>query len=272
MIKQTKLIMYITLLFLTILGLTGQPMMDNENRPVSPGEELEFKLSYGWFTIGKAKMKTSDEIITSNGHEAYKVDIEGKTAGLVGTFSRVDDRWGGIVDKETFLPYYSYRDLSEGNYRLDEKVYFDYNQRMIRADYYDPRNGESKPSKYFEFKEEDTFDMIGGLLYARSIDYRSMNSGDTITMNAYFDKEFYTFSMVYHGVEMIKTKVGWINCYKIVPVMPDNKIFRGENSVTFWVSADTNRLPLKVEATMFFGTAYCELTSFKNVKSGIDFN
>lgn len=38
--------------------------------------------------------------------------------------------------------------------------------------------------------------------------------------------------------------------------------------VSFWVLADQNRLPLKIEAKMRFGSAYCELIKYKNVKSG----
>ena len=89
-------------------------------------------------------------------------------------------------------------------------------------------------------------------------------------MEAFFDKKYYNFAMVYKGKELIKTKVGKIKCHKVVPVMEKNKIFIGEDSITFWLSADANRLPLKVAARVKFGTAYCELTSYKNVKSGID--
>lgn len=268
--RTNCIFMLLTCFFLLFQGLAAQPMM--RDNPVSLGEELEFKLSYGWFTVGRAKMKTSDYLKNINGKDAYKVDIEGRTAGLVGTFSRVDDKWGAHVDASSFLPYYSYRDISEGNYRLDEKVYYNYEKNEIRADYYDVKKDVPKPSQYFEIGQTPTFDLIGGLLFARSLDYLHMNQGDTITMDAFFEKKFYSFSFVYQGVERVRTKVGKINCFKIVPIVPDNKIFRGENSVTFWVSADANRLPLKVEADMFFGTAYCELTSYKNVKSGIDFD
>lgn len=259
-------------LALLLIGLvsTAQHKMIN-SKPVNKGEELEFKLSYGWFTLGKAQMKTADYYETREGNECIKVDITGKTAGFVGAFSRVNDKWGGVVDKETFLPYYSYRFLEEGNYRLDEKAYFDYDSMRIRADYYDVKNDVPKPSKYFDLEKKNTFDLIGGFMVTRSLDYKGMSKGDTIKMDAYFDKEFYDFSLLYMGVEKVKTKVGKINCHKIVPIMPDNKLFSGENAVTFWISADPNRLPLKVEADMFFGTAYCELTAYKNVKSGIDF-
>lgn len=260
-------------LALLLIGLVSTAQHKTiKSKPVNKGESLEFKLSYGWFTLGKAEMKTADSFENRDGNECIKVDISGKTAGLLGAFSKVDDKWGGVVDKNSFKPYYSYRDLQEGNYRLDEKVFFEYDSMRVRAEYFDVKNNVPKPTKYFEIEKEHTLDLIGGFMMTRSLDYRGMTKGDTITMDAFFDKEFYDFSILYMGIEKVKTKVGKINCHKIVPIMPDNKLFSGENSVTLWISADPNRLPLKVEADMFFGTAYCELVAYKNVKSGIDFN
>ena len=259
------------ILMFTALVSSAQYQLISES-PANRGEALEFKLSYGWFTIGRASMLTAPFFEQRDGNECYKIDITGKTAGLVGAFSKVNDRWGAIIRSDNFLPYYSYRDLEEGNYRKDEKVYFEYDSMRVRVEDFDVKANVPRPTTYYDIEKENVFDMIGGLMYARSLDFKSMNAGDTIKMDAYFDKEFYDFEMVYWGIEQVRTKVGRINCFKLVPVMPDNKIFRGENAVTFWVSADTNRLPLKVEASMFFGTAYCELTSYKNVKSGIDFN
>lgn len=261
---------FFSFFLLSLLSYSQLPVVDNP--PANPGEQLDFKLSYGWFTIGKASMVTNKNYEVIDGDECFKVDIMGKTAGLVGAFSKVNDRWGAIVRKDDYLPYYSYRDLEEGNYRKDEKIYFEYDSMKIRVEDFDVKKGVARPTQYFDIEKDSVFDMIGGLLYARSLDYKNFQKGDTIRMDAYFDKTFYDFEMVFRGIERVKTKVGKINCFKLVPVMPDNKIFRGENAVTFWISADPNRLPLKVEASMFFGTAYCELTSYKNVKSGIDFD
>ncbi|MEQ9468119.1 MAG: DUF3108 domain-containing protein [Ekhidna sp.] len=257
-------------LILVSLFSFGQPMV--KSKPVSTGEELQFRLSYGWFTIGRGTFKISDDYVMLDGKECLEINVEGGTAGLAGVFSRVDDRWGAIIDKDTFLPYYSYRDLSEGDYELDEKVYFDYDEMKIRFEQSTPSENKPRPTRYFDIEKSNMFDMMGGLMYARSIDYRSLKKGDTIRMDAFFDKKFYDFEMIYGGIEMIKTKVGEIYCHRVVPILEKNSVFDGHDAVTFWVSADGNRLPLKVKANMNFGTAYCELTAYKNVKSGIDFN
>ena len=239
--------------------------------PTNTGETLEFKLSYGWFTVGRASMRTLDQYEVIDGTNHIKLEIQGKTAGFLGAFSKVDDRWGATLREDNFLPIYSYRFLREGSYKKDERVYFERDSMMIRVEEYDVKKKHHRAPKYFEFKQDTLLDMLGGLMWARSIDYKKLNKGDTLALDAFFDKEFFDFKVVYDGVENIKTKVGRINCFKLVPVMPDTKLFRGENSVTLWISADANRLPLMAKAAMFFGTGYCELTSYKNVKSGIDF-
>ncbi|MEP0984970.1 DUF3108 domain-containing protein [Ekhidna sp.] len=259
-----------TIAFL-LLGLISTAQNTVKDKPVNAGEELQFKLSYGWFTIGKGTFKVSDEVITKDGKECLEVSLMGGTAGLAGAFSKVDDKWGAIIDKDSFLPYYSYRDLSEGDYDLEEHIYFDYDSMQVKVESSSANEKEQRPTRFFDLDQNNVFDMMGGMMYARSIDYRGLKKGDTIQLDAFFDKKFYDFEMVYQGIEMIETKVGEIYCHKVIPIMQKNKVFKGKDAITFWVSADANRLPLKIEADMNFGKAYCELTSYKNVKSGIDF-
>ena len=259
------------LAFLLLLGAFSQAQPIMKDKPVSKGEVLKFKLSYGWFTVGRGTFKVSDDYVVKDGKECLKIDVEGWTAGLAGVFSKVDDKWGAVIDKNSFLPYYSYRDLSEGDYDLEEEVFFNYDSMKIRFEQSSKSDKEPRPTRYFDMEEGKVFDMMGGLMYARSIDYRKLEKGDTVRMDAFFDKKFYDFEMIYHGIEMVDTKVGDIYCHKVVPIMEKNSVFVGRDAVTFWVSADANRLPLKVSADMKFGTAHCELTAYKNVKSGIDF-
>lgn len=259
-----------TLLFLLGFSTFAQNALVTDP-PLSQGEELEFKLTYGWFTVGKGKMTISDEKIERKGKECVKINVEGETAGLAGIFSKVDDEWGAIIQKDNFIPHYSYRDISEGKDNFFEEVFYDYEAHQVKVESLEDGSTEKKVSEY-ELQKALTYDIMGGLMYARSIDYRSLSAGDTISLHAFFEDKFYDFDMIYDGIEKVKTKVGKIKSHRVIPIMEQNKVFMGKDAVTFWVSADANRLPLKVKARMSFGTAYCELTSYKNVKYGIDFN
>ena len=54
------------------------------------------------------------------------------------------------------------------------------------------------------------------------------------------------------------------------PVMPKNKVFDGENSVTAWFSDDKNRIPVKINASMFIGSAGVELTGYSGLKNPLN--
>jgi Protein of unknown function (DUF3108). len=54
------------------------------------------------------------------------------------------------------------------------------------------------------------------------------------------------------------------------PVMPKNKLFNGENSITAYFSDDKNRIPVKVEADMFIGSAGVEIIGYSGLRNPLN--
>jgi hypothetical protein len=81
----------------------------------------------------------------------------------------------------------------------------------------------------------------------------------------------YTLQIRYKGKEEVKTKFGRIMAHRLVPIMPANQMFSGENSVRFWVSDDKNRVPVRVEADMYIGKVVCEIRDYSNLKHKMSF-
>ena len=131
---------------------------------VVPGEELFFKLTFGWFTIGKANMKVDKKSYYFNGRSAYKVDIYGRTSGMVDWIAQVDDRWGSYIDQESFVSHKAYRYIKEGNYRKNEITKFDHRTDMIEVTVQDKKTGEYRFPKYYKAKN-NVYDMIGRYSY-----------------------------------------------------------------------------------------------------------
>jgi hypothetical protein len=52
--------------------------------------------------------------------------------------------------------------------------------------------------------------------------------------------------------------------------MPQNKVFDGENSITAYFSDDKNRIPVKIDAEMFIGSAGVELTSYEGLRNPLN--
>jgi hypothetical protein len=257
-------------LILILNGWFGeaQPPKLINDPPTNPGEKLTFRLSYGWFTIGNATWQTDSKVHTFGGEQCYKVKVNASSAGLAGLFSKVNDEWGTYVRTSDLLPMMDYRDLQEGKYLLDEKVYYDYGKKQIKLEKI--RKGEKKPTEYYDM-DISRHGMLGGFMLTRCVDFAKMKPGEKVTIPAFFEGEQYQMEVIYKGIEEVKTKVGKLKAYKVTPVMPPNKIFPGTYPITAWFSADGNRLPLKVTADMFFGSAYVELVDYKNIKFGPDY-
>ena len=56
-----------------------------------------------------------------------------------------------------------------------------------------------------------------------------------------------------------------LNALAFSPIVPENKLFSGENPVTFWLSDDDRKIPLRLSATMRFGQFDIETTDFDNM-------
>lgn len=241
------------------------------NESFSRGEVLEFKMTYGFFTVGKGSAKVHPNYFKFNNRDCFKVDVYAKTVGFIDWVADVDDYWGAYIDTLALVPHQFYRKIREGSYRKDEWTYFDHVNKKIQVKTLDKKTGKLKEPKYYEApKQQQVRDMIAGFLYLRTLDFSTIKKGDTLNITGFFEDEFYSLNVVYHGKDVVKTKAGKFRAIKLVPVMPDNKLFDGENSITAWFSDDKNRIPVKIDAQMFIGSAGVELTSYSGLRNPIN--
>lgn len=245
------------------LGLT--PV---EFNPVRAGETFEYKVTFGFFTVGKAQIKTSEKLYRVNGRPCYKIDVKGKTSGAVNWVAAVDDTWGAYVDTLAFLPYLSYRHIKENSYRKNELTKFDQRNQMVELKVMNQKTGDFNEPTIFQAMAP-VRDIVGGYTYLRTLDYDNKAVGDTVSLYGVFEDEFYTMDVLFAGKEVVTTKLGKIEAYKLIPVMPTNQLFSGENAITIWLSADSNKIPLKVEANMVIGKAGCEIIGVEQLKTSL---
>lgn len=271
-IRLNQMRIFFLLLFISF-GLIAQTNSGDD--PVTSyhfmlGEQLEFKLSYGWFTVGKASLNIQDQFSDYEGEQCYNVVIKGSTAGLLGAFTHVDDVWGAYVRKSNLLPIHAYRNIEEGKYVREERTFFRHEEGKVEVLRYDPRKTERKPKRVYDIPNHAN-DLMSSYLSLRNRDFTLYNDGDTITIDTFYEDEFYHFKIVYRGIEELDSKVGKLAAHKISFLVPPSEIFPNEEGIVAYISADSNQLPLRIEAEMFFGTGYCELTSYRNIKYGPDF-
>lgn len=228
------------------------------------GEKMQYKLYYGLIPVGKAQVFVFNDYYRINHRECYRIDIQAKTVGAVDWIAQVNDKWGAYVDKVSLLPHMAYRDISEGGFKKKEIVRYDHKTQMVEVKVFNNKEGEFYDPKFFHVPLYIR-DLVSGFMLLRSIPFDTVSIGDTLRADAFFEETLYDFKVVYDGLEEIRTKVGRVMAYRLIPVMPDNPVFDGENSVVAWVSADENQIPLKMKAKMFVGAASLELLEIEGL-------
>lgn len=239
--------------------------------PFEAGEEIEYKIYYSFITVGKGQLKVHKNPYRINNRAAFKVDVRAKTTGMVDWVAKIDDHWGGYIDTASLVPHQAYRFIKEGNYRKNEIVSYDHNSQMLEVKTRGKNDDEYGNHMYYEFPPQIR-DLISGFAYFRSVDFSKLMPNDTIRVPAFFEDTFYNLEIVYLGDETLELPIGKVRAHKVTPVMPETKIFDGENSVLGWFSADKNKIPLKINAKLYVGSGGIEITSFRNIKYPINFD
>jgi len=231
------------------------------------GETLNYRLHWGPFNAGRATISIVNKIESMNNKPCYVLAVVGRTVGLAEVSIHIRDTWISFLDTTTFLPQKAYRDITEGKYKLKEDVIFDHEKRNVKIT-------RKHPDRDFERLEkevpEDVQDILGGFYQLRRINFNKLKIGDTVIVKAFFDKENFNFRVKYKGKVKVYTDAGEFNAIKIVPLMPKNKLFDGEESVVAYISDDKNKIPLMAEVKMFVGKVKLELTNYAGLKNPLN--
>ena len=224
------------------------------------GEWFKFKMSYsGFLKAGNATLSVNDT--TLNGKPVYHVVGKGWTTGAIKLFFKVKDRYESYFDKETGVPYKFIRKIDEGGHTKDIEINFDHKNR--KAEVFNKKHKKVKTVA----TAQDVQDMVSAFYYLRNnYDTDNIAIGDVVELNMFFDEESYGFKLKYLGKETIKTEFGKVKTLKFRPYVMAGRVFKEEESLTLWVSADKNKIPLKIKADLAVGSLRADLVAFKGLK------
>lgn len=259
-----------SLIVIAIASFTFQSQAPQATQAAyGPKEALVYRLHYGFVNAGEARIEVDPTLYLINNKVCYKTAVIGSTTGTFDLAMHVRDQWISYIDTASKIPQRSMRDIVENSYRLKEMVMFDYTNK--KANVIRESGKELKKSTAAYAISSNIQDIVSGAYYLRTLDYSKMATGTNITMKAFFEDKLYDFTVKYVGKDRVKTVHGYINAIKIQPVMPDNEMFDGGNSIRMWLSDDGNKIPVKIEADMFVGKVEVELKSFAGLKHPIVF-
>lgn len=224
------------------------------------GEWFKFKMSYsGWLKAGNATLEVKTTKLKNK--EVYHVVGKGWTTGAIKWFFKVKDRYESYFDKETGLPYKFIRDIDEGGHTKNLEIEFD--QRAQKAHV----NNKKYKTHATYATEKDVQDMVSAFYYLRNnYDTNNIKVGEEVKLNMFFDEENFEFKLKFLGRETIKTEFGTVKTLIFRPYVMAGRVFKEQESLTLWVSADENKIPLRIKADLAVGSLRADLEAFKGLK------
>ncbi|MDX2196029.1 MAG: DUF3108 domain-containing protein [Cytophagales bacterium] len=263
-VKLAFVITFIFSSFFTYEYNHSQAAIELERDNFSKGELLTYRLHYGFITAGKATIAVDNDIYDINKKPCYSISVTGSSIGTFDLFIKIRDTWSTYIDTTDYVPQKSVRNIEEGRYKLLEEATYYYAEEKVNVLRMQPgRQNEVKDYKV----PHNVQDIVSGFYYLRRINFNKLTKGDTLSINAFFDKNNYKFRVRYMGKGTVKTDAGKFRAIKLVPVMPKNTMFDGEESIKVWISDDKNKIPLLAEAEMYVGAVQLELTQYKGLRN-----
>lgn len=244
----------ILLLFIAMTGFSSRTQSSFE-----AGEFVKLRIHYGVLNAGYATLEVKDAVV--NNKKVFHAVGKGYTTGMSRFFFKVDDTYESYFDKETGLPYQFVRKIDEGGYTKNMEGFFDQTaDKVLVKDY---KAGSNKSFNVSD-KTQDVMSMFYYLRNHPNID--NLKVGESVAVNMFFDEEVSQFKLKFVGRENVDTKYGRIPSMIFKPLVQSGRVFKEKESVTVWISADQNKIPVRIKADLAVGSIKADLDGLRGLK------
>jgi hypothetical protein len=245
---------------LIILALTTLGFDTYKEDAFGTGEYFKFRIHYGIVNAGYATLEVKEATI--NNKKVHHAVGKGYTTGMSKFFFKVEDLYESYFDKENGNPYRYIRKIDEGGYTKNQEGIFNQAEnRILVKDY-------KRKSEKTIIVTENVQDIVSSFYYLRNhpnID--KLKSGESITIDMFFDEEITKFKLKYIGRQDITTKFGTVTTMVFKPLVQTGRVFKEKESLTLWITDDDNKVPVRIKADLAVGSLKADLDEYKGLKN-----
>lgn len=220
---------------------------------IKKGETLTYKVAFssgltGSVKGGEATLSVKSSTARIGNNTVYQTSLKGGTSGLIEWFYQVSNNYESFIDTQTNAPVMYRQTVKENKYTNTDTVFF---------------NQSAKIATYKNKKiaiPNNTHDFVSMIYYVRTLDMSKLKKGDNFVIPFFTSDKVINSKVIYNGVENIRANSKTTTCYAFKPMVGKGKVFNQDYPATIWISADSNRLPVLIEARMKVGKVKMELT------------
>lgn len=227
------------------------------------GEQLTFRLSWGFITAGSADMNVNPR--TDGKIEFVSV---ARNNGAFKAIYPVADTIHTVVDGQSLLPDSFRKVLNEGSFHSTSQILFDrVLQKAVLSDtvFVNSRRDDIK-------SRIDTVVALKGFEHCVISAFYRVRSMDLVgKKDTYFSavsgKKRYSLQVIVHGKETVETDLGKFDCFKVEPILGDDGAFKAAGQLFIWLTDDERRLPVLMRVKIPIGSIKGELVQFRQESS-----
>ena len=225
----------------------------------SKPRSIVYNLSYGFINAGTLECRSDTSMHKVENYNCYKMDVVGQSSGAAAAFAKIHDKWITYIDRNTGYPIKFIRELQENNYVKEELTEFD---RPNNIAVVSTKTNDAEYSVTTHSITAKAYDMVSAYLALNAAPLDTMKTNQTLQFDVFLEDSTYSFQIKYLGKETLNTKYGKKEAHKLSPLMPENSIFNKEEDILCWISADADKIPLRVRAKIAIGTIEMDLEKY----------
>jgi Protein of unknown function (DUF3108) len=221
---------------------------------------LRASYRFGWSGLTAA---TGEIHFSKPSNDRFQLEGTGRTIGFVRALWKLDVTQRAVANSQTLAPIETHQTESYRSKKLATHLSFT-NSGVTRTRTEGEGSNAKTNSKQFVFP--NLFDLHSAALYLRS---QPLKQGSVYRLAVYPATNAYLTTIKVTGREKISVRAGTYNAIKLdlqlkrigkhLELEPHKKFRRA----TIWVSDDSERIILRIEAQIFVGTVFAELTSVR---------
>lgn len=268
--NRKKIVGIITLL-LALVSLNGQAQCSKVNNIYfQAGEELIYDL---YFKYGLINTKAGVSTLTTtsqkyNGVDAYKMVMTAKSSGVVNKMFSINDTLSAFTTKD-LQPLAFVKNAKEGGDHTLENLTYSYKNGTTSVHAKRVKNGTLRFDETIT-AQSCIYDLVSVVFYARTLDYSKMKKGDEVRVDFLSGKKKGYMLIEYQGLETIEANdKKKYSCMKLVlsVVSPNKDTFEDkEESMKVFLTNDNNRMPVRLDSKLKFGSTRAMLKGYKGNK------
>jgi Tfp pilus assembly protein FimT len=219
-----------------------------------PLRSLRASYAFGWSGFTAA---TGEAHFTKTPANRFQLDGTGGTVGLARTLWKLDANGRALADADTLRPVELKQ--TESYRSKDITTHLTFKEGGVTSE-----RTEGTASKNREFSFPSLYELNSAMLYLRS---QSLKDGSACRVVVYPQTSAYLATVTVTRREKLSVRAGTYNAIRLDLKL--NRIgknlelepYRKFRRATIWISDDSDRLLLRIEAHIFIGTVFAELQS-----------